>query len=96
MKQISIEQLEANGLYWARRKQSAVDRIEEAHDIEIIQISTVFGAATEFWSVATIGSEEHFSLNDYDFFHKVPAPPVSNEKRASLAIVPQVTRPLGH
>jgi hypothetical protein len=96
MKQISIEQLEPNGFYWACRKSVVGARFEEPHEIEIIQISTVFGSAAEFWSVATMGSDEHFALQDYDFFHKVAAPPMGSEKRAALAIVPTSVRTLGH
>ena len=96
MKLIGIEQLEAHGFYWGRRKPVPGAPATEPHDIEIVQISTVFGAASEFWTVAVIGADEHFSLENYEFFHKIPSPPVSTDMRAALALVPSMSRPISH
>jgi hypothetical protein len=67
MKQISIEQLQANHFYWARRRQSAGAPIGEAPELEVIRISTIFGSAPEFWTVAMSGSEEHFDLEAFEY-----------------------------
>jgi hypothetical protein len=97
MKHITIEQLKADNFYWARRKLVPGAPAAEPHDIEIIQISTTFGAAPEFWTVATMGTDEHFGLEDYDFFHKVPSPPIGMKKRTgNLALVSPLNQSIGH
>jgi hypothetical protein len=71
MHKIGIEQLEPNRFYWARRLPVAgVSSIDAG---EVVQLSTVFGATPEFWTVA--GSDEYFDLAAFEFFHKVPSPP---------------------
>lgn len=84
MKQISIEQLQANHFYWARRRQLAGAPIGEASELEVIRISTIFGSALEFWTVAVSGSEEHFDLEAFEYLHKVPSPPLAESSRPNL------------
>jgi hypothetical protein len=74
MNTIGIEQLEPNRFYWARRLPAKGASISEASDIEVVQVSTVFGAISEFWTVAIMGSDQHFDLAAFEFIHKVPSP----------------------
>jgi hypothetical protein len=56
--------------YWARRKTQE----GEAPEFEIVQVSDVFGAAPDYWSVAVLGSDQHRSLGEFDFIMKITAP----------------------
>lgn len=85
MKHISIDQLQANHFYWARRKPAGGFTLSEQLDLEIIKVSTVFGTAPEFWTAAAVGTDEHFDLEAYEFLHKVPAPLTVKDQRALLA-----------
>jgi hypothetical protein len=84
MNTIGIEQLEPSRFYWARRLPVKGMTISEFDDIEVVQVSTVFGATFEFWTVAVMGSDEHFDLAAFEFFHKVPSPPISDVSRPNL------------
>lgn len=63
---IDHEDLRAGSYYWARSKGS--------DETEIVQVSDVFGSSREYWTVATIGSYEHRSLNDFDFLIRLLKP----------------------
>ena len=96
MKQISIEQLQANHFYWARRRQPAGTPIGEPPEFEVIRISTIFGSAQEFWTVAVSGSEEHFDLEAFEYLHKVPSPPIADSGCANLTVIYANSRTIGH
>lgn len=96
MKQIAVEQLEAGRFYWARRKPAKGALVSDPGDFEIIRISTVFGSAPEFWTVILMGTDEHFDIQAYDFFHKVPSPPIEADNRAPLTMVQPVGRAVSH
>lgn len=96
MKQISIDQLQANQFYWARRKELGRALVSEPSDIEIIKISTVFGTAREYWAVAVAGTDEHFDLEAYEYLHKVSAPTAPTSERADLKLVASASRTLSH
>ncbi|NLS06324.1 hypothetical protein HGP14_23695 [Rhizobium sp. P32RR-XVIII] len=66
-------ELEANKFYWA--KSLARD------ELEIVYVSTIFGTDKEFWTVATIGSEEHAMPEEFVFLCEVFSPEV--EARAT-------------
>ncbi|WFR97616.1 hypothetical protein [Rhizobium tumorigenes] len=91
MNTISIERLEHNQSYWARRLPVEGMPAFYPNGMEIVQVSTVFGAASEFWTVAVIGSDEHVDLASFEFFPKVPAPPSSLEQRSNLKLVSSVS-----
>ncbi|AVC52693.1 hypothetical protein E0H35_36515 [Rhizobium leguminosarum bv. viciae] len=84
MNTIGTFQLEPNRFYWVRRMPAKGASISEPSDIEVVQISTVFGAACEFWTVAVVGSDERFDLSAFEFFRKVPSPPIAGGRRANL------------
>jgi hypothetical protein len=87
MNTIGIDQLEPNRFYWACRLAAEGAAVSEQTDIEIVQVSTVFGSASEFWTVAVMGSEEHFDLAAFEFFRKVPSPPISEGRHPNLNLV---------
>lgn len=91
MNTISIEQLQPNHVYWARRLPVEGMPASYPNEVEVVQVSTVFGAASEFWTVAVMGSEEHFDLASFEFLHKVAAPPSAFEQRSNLKLVPSVS-----
>ena len=96
MNTISIDQLEPNRFYWARHKQAQGARHSEPNDIEVVQVSTVFGATSEFWTVAVMGSDEHFDVAAFEFLHKVPSPPQAAGRASSLTVISSGSRQLGH
>lgn len=56
--------------YWAQRKSSSLD----AAELEVVQISAVFGPTLEYFSVVILGSDQHFSLNDFEFLVEIDPP----------------------
>lgn len=74
MNTIGIYQLEPNRFYWARRLPAEGASIGEPNDIEVVWVSTVFGATPEFWTVAVMGSDEHFDLVHLRIFPQGPLP----------------------
>ncbi|MDH0913080.1 hypothetical protein N5C66_29995, partial [Rhizobium pusense] len=69
---LSVEPL---SVYWARRKTQDA----EGDECEVVQISTVFGHARDYWSVAVLGSDQHYSLHDFEFVAPIRAPDVDAE-----------------
>jgi hypothetical protein len=66
--QITIDQdeLRAGSYYWARRTGS--------DDVEVVQVSDIFGSAKEYWTVAVMGSEQHHSLSEFSFLIRLIKP----------------------
>jgi hypothetical protein len=62
---IEYEALEPDGFYWARRLVGG--------ELEIVQVSTVFGRKREFLTVAIIGSDQHYTLEEFAFYAAVSA-----------------------
>ncbi|APO76952.1 hypothetical protein AM571_PA00064 (plasmid) [Rhizobium etli 8C-3] len=59
--------LEPECFYWARRR-------ETGGAWEVVQISTVFGAGRDYWTVARTGSDVHQMVDDYEFLVRVALP----------------------
>ncbi|PZM14321.1 hypothetical protein [Rhizobium tubonense] len=95
MNTISIDQLEASRFYWARRKPNTTATTAEPGDIEVVKVSTMFGAASEFWTVAVVGSDEHFDLAAFEFLHKVPSPPQAAQHRPNLTVISASSHQVG-
>ncbi len=51
--------------YWVRRR-------DPAGEPEIGRVTTVFGDSKDYWTLATIGSDAHHMLDEYEFLAKVP------------------------
>lgn len=51
--------LEPEALFWARRRGEA--------KLQVVMISTVFGKGRDYWSVAVLGTDQHFALDDFEF-----------------------------
>ena len=64
---LSVEPL---SVYWARRKTQDA----QSGEYEVVQISTVFGQARDYWSVAVLGSDQHYSLHDFEFLAPIRSP----------------------
>jgi hypothetical protein len=63
---LKMNDLVAEQLYWARRKSSADDDRPE-----VVQISTVFGSSRDYWSVAMLGTDQHYSVNEFIFLARI-------------------------
>ncbi len=70
MPAISHDDLQPHTYYWAREKKASGD----AAELEIVLISTVFGLAPEYWTVATMGSDQHRSISNFTYLGKIPPP----------------------
>lgn len=66
-KLIATKDLQAETYYWMRAKALG-------SSLEIGRVTTVFGEDPEYWTVATIGSETHHMLYDFDFIQKIDHP----------------------
>ncbi|KAA0685621.1 hypothetical protein DTW90_35140 [Neorhizobium sp. P12A] len=56
--------------YWVRRKEPN----GEVAALQIAQVSNVFGASPDYWSVAVLGSDQHSSLAEFEFIVEITAP----------------------
>lgn len=95
MKEIRLDDtsfigLEAGSYYWARRKFDL--ETPEAGEIEVVQISTVFGSTREFWAVAVTGSDEHFDVDAFEFFHEVSYPTLAEGRRSNFIVISSALR----
>lgn len=71
---ISREKLVPDAYYWARR--------ESGDDIEIVQISTIFGDGPDYMTVAVMGSDQHHSPGAFEFIAQVGT--AGNDARADV------------
>lgn len=71
MQKIASENLMPERFYWARRVSTGT--------LEIVQVSTVFGTALEFLTVALIGTDQHLVLEEFDFIEEIIAPILTGE-----------------
>jgi hypothetical protein len=51
--------------YWVRKRRPTGEP-------EIGRVSTVFGDARDYWTLAMVGSETHHMLDEYEFLAEVP------------------------
>ena len=65
---IPLAKLEPDCFYWAT---SRADRGAKA---EVVQLSTIFGAEPEYWTVARLGSDEHRMPGDFEFIVRIVPP----------------------
>jgi len=70
MPAIAHDDLQPHTYYWARENKASGDPVE----LEIVLISTVFGLAPEYWTVATMGSDQHRTISSFTYLDRV-APP---------------------
>jgi hypothetical protein len=55
-----MKSLVADEFYWARSSKHADGRTT------IVQVSTIFGEAPDFWTLAVVGSDQHHMLSDFE------------------------------
>jgi len=65
---IPLTKLEPDCFYWATRKD---DRRATA---QVVQVSTIFGAEPEYWTVACLGSDQHCMLAEFEFIARIVPP----------------------
>jgi hypothetical protein len=63
---VEQEELRAGANYWARRA--------GADDSEVVQVSDIFGRDRDYWTVAVIGSDQHYSLSEFAFLIRLIKP----------------------
>jgi hypothetical protein len=67
--------LEPGGIYWARRN----DVKDQA--LTVVQVSTLFGEDREYWTLATLGSDQHHMPSDFEIIERIEAPPTRQRLR---------------
>jgi hypothetical protein len=55
-----MKSLVPDEFYWARSNKHADGRIT------IVQVCTIFGEDPDFWSLAVVGSEQHYMIADFE------------------------------
>ncbi|WP_354541259.1 hypothetical protein [Rhizobium sp. OAE497] len=63
--------------YWAR----PVKQTDGA--LSIVQISTVFGEAPDYWTVAVLGSEQHHMIEDFQLLAIIDPPDTTSLRQAA-------------
>lgn len=65
---IPLTKLEPDCFYWATR------RDDSGAKAQVVQVSTVFGAEREYWTVACLGSDEHRMPAEFEFIVRIVPP----------------------
>ncbi|WP_431324425.1 hypothetical protein [Rhizobium sp. YTU87027] len=60
--------LVAGAFYWATSDKYADRRTT------IVQVSTIFGEAPDYWSLAVLGSDQHYMISDFEIIALVEPP----------------------
>ena len=50
---------------------------EADRELQIVRVSSIFGSAREFLTIAIVGSDQHYALEEFDFIGAVTQPDVS-------------------
>jgi hypothetical protein len=80
---INVDELQPGRIYWAEQL--------DGNELVLVQISDVFGAEREYWSVARFGTDQHFAIEDFSFCEELAqpdqgdfvAPPISSRYRVA-------------
>jgi hypothetical protein len=60
---IALDDLMAEQFYWARRCNGP----DAEREPQIVRVSSIFGITPEFLTVATVGSDQYYALDEFDF-----------------------------
>jgi len=63
---IDSEDLRPGSYYWAQRSGS--------DDVEIVQVSNIFGSDREYWTVAVMSSDQHYTVSEFAFLIRLIKP----------------------
>jgi hypothetical protein len=55
-----VKSLVPGAFYWAR------SAVHTAGKTTIVQVSTIFGEAPDFWTLAVLGSDQHHMIGDFE------------------------------
>ncbi|MBB3452751.1 acetyl-CoA carboxylase alpha subunit [Rhizobium sp. BK313] len=68
---IARTELQPDGYYWARRI--------ESDEMEVVQVSTVFGRHPDYLTVAILSSDQHYTLEEFEFYAVISPPGAAND-----------------
>jgi hypothetical protein len=71
---IALSDLVAEQFYWARRRIGT----DAERELQIVRVSSIFGSTREFLTIATIGSDQHYALEEFDFVEPIAQPDASD------------------
>jgi hypothetical protein len=76
---IALSDLVAEQFYWSRRRTGT----DAEREPQIVRVSSIFGSTREFLTIAIVGSDQHYALEEFDFVGVVPKfdVSVSHEER---------------
>jgi len=66
-----MNDLVPNAFYWARSVKHNGGRLT------IVEVSTIFGERRDFWTLAVLGSDQHFMIDDFEILGGVGQPKTS-------------------
>jgi hypothetical protein len=64
---IALDDLVAEQFYWARRRTG----IDAERELQIVRVSSIFGSTREFLTIAVVGSDQHYAVDEFDFIEVV-------------------------
>ncbi|PZM08849.1 hypothetical protein CPY51_28200 [Rhizobium tubonense] len=64
---IALDDLVAEQFYWARRRSGT----DAERELQIVRVSSIFGSTREFLTIATVGSDQHYALDEFDIVEVV-------------------------
>ncbi len=74
---MSATRLMPDALYWAKSAKHFDGKTT------IVQISTVFGEDPDYWTLAVIGTDQHYMPGEFDILGPVEPPQVSSFRPAA-------------
>jgi hypothetical protein len=67
---IALSDLVAEQFYWARRTTGT----DTERELQVVLVSPIFGSTREFLTIAIVGSDQHYALEEFDFIGPVAGP----------------------
>ncbi len=49
----------------------------------VVQVSTVFGESPEYWTLVTVGSEQHHMISDFEPLSRIELPESASIRQAA-------------
>jgi hypothetical protein len=71
---IALSDLVAEQFYWARRRIGT----DAERELQVVRVSSIFGSTREFLTIAIVGSDQHYALEEFDFIGAVTRPDASD------------------
>jgi hypothetical protein len=74
---MAVTSLVPDALYWARSSKYFDGRIT------VVQVSTIFGAKRDYWTLALLGTDQHAMPDDFEFIGPAEHPAEDSLRQAA-------------